>query len=296
MNDLPAPARPPTPQALIHRLPDKAPDSSDAAHKPSKYIVLVTGHLGIPGKVQITRDVASALSCPSYIGDSFHASSAKAAGVGATPDAGPNEARYQRMWLSKMTRTGLLFPEESKPANEGFSGFGGGSSTATSRRGSASSVSSTTSNVMPWSGASSSKGEFVEAPSSIANPFFTLSEMERLRRGNPALLVLAHPELETWHKLAIRTALRDYRIGVIFVPLYEDEDDGAEQDDLPILRPLDPATMTSFPTNPGAPVRRPRGWGDLDEEIEVRVAQDADVDGKIRDIIEGVRDVMGIDE
>jgi hypothetical protein len=78
------------------------------------------------------------LSCPLFQGDSLHETSAKAASVGASrrpidddelagTGRGLNEARYQRMWLSKITRTGYLFPEESRPAmsSEGFTGFGG---------------------------------------------------------------------------------------------------------------------------------------------------------------------------
>ncbi|KAK0385265.1 hypothetical protein NLU13_7741 [Sarocladium strictum] len=301
MDNLTLPPRPPTPQVLIHRLPDKASDSAEPAQKPSKYIILIAGPISVPGKVQLAHSVARALSCPSYNGDSVHSSSAKVAGVGAGADAGPNEARYQRMWLKKMTRTGLLFPEESRPATEDFSGFGGeSSSTATSRRGSASSVSSVASNARPPSVGSSNREDFVpgshasgDAPSSVTNTFFTISEEERLRRANPALMVLTHPELEPWHKVAIRTALRDYLIGVIFVPLYEEEE---EEEDLPILQPLDPTMMTSLGKGSGLPAARPRGWGNLDEEMVVRIAPDADVDGKLQHIVDGVRDLMGIDE
>ncbi|KAH8175180.1 hypothetical protein LIA77_03598 [Sarocladium implicatum] len=219
MEDIPIPARPPTPQVLIHQLPDKTGDALEPAQKPSKYIILITGPITVPGKVQITHSVARSLSCPSYIGDSVHSSSAKVAGVGAGANGGANEERYQRMWLKKMTRTGLLFPEESRPATEGFSGFGGGtSSTATSRRGSESSVSSIASYAVPSSSDSSNRGESVarcisaEVPSTGSNAFFTLSETDRLRRANPALMVLAHPELESWHKAAIRNALRDFSV------------------------------------------------------------------------------------
>jgi hypothetical protein len=127
------------------------------------------GSTSVSGKVQIARSVAEGLACPLYQGDSLHESSAKAASIGTSrlaPTAatmetgkadterevssgqdatvasvpGPNEARYRRMWLSKLTRTGLLFPEESRPATWGFSGLGGTPSTTVSRRGSGSSV------------------------------------------------------------------------------------------------------------------------------------------------------------
>ncbi len=132
---------------------------------------------------------------------------------------------------------------------------------------------------------------------SVHNPVFTLSEQERLRRANPALMVLTHPELEPWHKLAIRTAVGEYGIGVIFVPLYDDIE-GAEEDEeeLPILRPLDPTAMTSFPTSFGAFAKRADGTGNLDMEMRLRINVDADVEGKITEIINSVRDVMGVGE
>lgn len=115
-------------------------------YQTSKYIILLLAPTSVAGKVQIATSVSKSLSCPLIQGDSLHESSAKAAAVGASRDDGGGRERYQRMWFSKMTRTGLLFPEESRPANEGFYGFGGGSfSTSTSRRGSESTVSSTTS-------------------------------------------------------------------------------------------------------------------------------------------------------
>lgn len=292
------------------------------------------GSTAAAGKVQIARSVASALSCPLYQGDSLHESSAKAASVGASRTAsaatatapptssGPNEARYQRMWLWKLTRTGLLFPEESRPATEGFFGFGGTSSTSTSRRGSASSIASVSSaNPRPSSSSvasSSTRGESVissphhHPPPAVTSTFppdasasgglnavFTLSEEERLRRANPALMVLTHPGLEKWHKLAIRTTVGDYGLGVIFVPLEgEEQEEGDEEEDLPILRPLDPTMMTSFPVSFGGAfaAKKARGWGTLDREMKLRIDVDADVEGKTAEIIEGVRDVMGVDE
>ena len=296
---------------------------------------------GVAGKVQIAQSVAKTLACPLYQGDSMHESTAKAASVGtsrpsaaavgAAGDAhgarriqeessihtagpvpsGPNGARYQRMWLSKMTRTGLLFPEESKAATEGFTGFGGTSSTSTSRRGSASSIGSVASSLGPSSSITSSRHDSMssshpaphvtstfppDASASGPNVVFTLSEEERLRRANPALMVLTHPELETWHKLAIRTAVGDYGIGVIFVPLYAEDEDEDEEEDLPILQPLDPRTMTSFPVSFGSIAKKTTGWGNLDEEMKLHISVNADVEGKITEIIDGVRDVMGVNE
>ena len=285
MADFPSFARPPTPQTLLHRLPDKPSESSDSSRKPSKYIVIIIGSTGAAGKVQISRSTADALSCQLCIADSKHDSAAKAAIVGA-PE--PNEARYQRMWLSKMTRTGLLFPDESRPANDAFSGFGGTSSTSTSRRGSASSIDSSSSN--PWP---PSQHPPPSASTSGVNAVFATPESERLRSANRVLTVLTHPKLETWHKRAIRAAVGDYSIGVIFVPLEGEED----EEDLPVLRPLDPRTMTSIPmASFGTFATKARGWGNLDEEMKLRIDTDADIAGKTAEIIEGVREVIGIDE
>jgi hypothetical protein len=299
MADFPSFARPPTPQTLLHRLPDKPSESSDTSRKPSKYIVIIIGSTGAAGKVHISRATADALSCQLCIADSKHDSAAKAAIVGASE---PNEARYQRMWLSKMTRTGLLFPDESRPANDAFSGFGGTSSTSTSRRGSASSIDSSSSN--PWPPSTSSRRAELTNPSqhppfsastSGVNAVFATPESERLRSANPVLMVLTHPKLEAWHKRAIRAAVGDYSIGVIFVPLESEEED--DEEDLPVLRPLDPSTMTSFPmASFGTFPTKARGWGNLDEEMKLRIDTDADIAGKTAEIIEGVREVIGIDE
>lgn len=297
MADFPSFARPPTPQTLLHRLPDKPSESSDTTRKPSKYIVIIIGSTGAAGKVHISRSVADALSCQLCIADSKHDSAAKAAVVGASEQ--PNEARYQRMWLSKMTRTGLLFPDESRPANDAFSGFGGtlpSSSTSTSRRGSASSVDSSSSNPWPKPSAPSRRAE-APSTSGINAVFAAPPESERLRSANSVLMVLTHPKLEAWHKRAIRTAVGDYNIGVIFVPLESEEDEEEEEEDLPVLRPLDPRTMTSFPTASfGTFATKARGWGNLDEEMKLRIDTDADIAGKTAEIIEGVREVIGIDE
>ncbi|KAH8881932.1 hypothetical protein GQ53DRAFT_753946 [Thozetella sp. PMI_491] len=333
------PPRPQTPQVLLHRLPDRPDGESERTRKPLKYIILIAGSTAVAGKVQIAQSVANALSCPLFQGDSLHESSAKAASLGASRSttaaaAGsggnggngdeqdlrgassfsrPNEARYQRMWLSKMTRTGLLFPEESRPATEGFSGFGGTTSTSTSRRGSASSVASASSAAPLSSSLASSRRDSVSSSGNplpqvastipvdkpVLNPVFTLSERERLRRANPALMVLTHPELEPWHKLAIRNAVGEYGIGIIFVPLYEeqatDEVGGEDQEDLPVLRPLDPKTMTEFPTSFDDFCRRPTPAPSLDVEMKIRIRLDFDVDGKITEIIDGANDLMGVD-
>ena len=198
-----------------------------------------------------------------------------------------NEERYQRMWLSKMTRTGLLFPEESRPvmSNEGFSGFGGSSSTSTSRRGSGSSVASEASEASGsvasvasslMSAGTSAVAKFVHKPV----PTFTLSEKEKERIANKALMVVTHPPLEAWHKEAIRKAVGEYSIGVIFVPLGEEEE-------LPILKPLDPRTMMSFGSFGGGKKTKT-----LDEEILVSVDNEGNVEDIIEDVVSGVREII----
>ena len=285
------PTRPQTPQAMLHRMPDKPDLPSEGNTKPSKYIILIMAPTAVAGKVQIAKTVSNALSCPLFQGDSLHETAAKAASVGgprrpagaegdegAAAAPGANEARYQRMWLSKMTRTGLLFPEGSRPAMEDNFGFGGGgSSTSTSRRGSGSSVAS----------AASSSDAAVPTASKYINkpPVLALSEDEKLRKANPALMVVTHPDLETWHKDSIRKAVGEYGIGVIYVPLYEDEE-------LPVLKPLDPRTMTSFASLGSFGAAQKAVGATLDEEIVLTVDVEAKVEDLIEEIVDGVREIM----
>lgn len=296
------PIRPPTPQAMLHRLPDKPDLLSKGNTKPSKYIILIIGSTTVAGKVQIAKSVSNAFSCPLFQGDSLHETSAKAASVGAprrTTEAdgdeqaaasGANEARYERMWLSKMTRTGHLFPEESRPANEDFSGFGGASSTSTSRRDSGSSVASAPLSSDAFVSTSSIASSFMSSGTPNTKyinkpPVFTLSEDEKLRKANPALMVVTHPDLEKWHKDSIRKAVGDYGIGVIFVPLYEDEE-------LPVLKPLDPKTMTSFASLGSFGTAQKAVGATLEEEIVLRVNVEAKVEDLTEDIVDGVREIM----
>jgi hypothetical protein len=296
------PIRPQTPQAMLHRLPDKPDPSSEGHTKPSKYIILIIASTTVAGKVQIAKSVSNALSCPIFQGDSLHETSAKAASVGApsrpteadvdeqAAASGANEARYRRMWLSKMTRTGLLFPEESRPANEGFSGFGGASSTSTSRRGSSSSVASASSSSDATGSISSIASSFMSSSTPTVKyvnkpPVFSISEDEKLRKTSPALMVVTHPDLEKWHKDSIRKAVGEYAIGVIFVPLCEDEE-------LPVLKPLDPKTMSSFASLGSFGAAQKAASATLDEEIVLRVNVEANVEDLIEDIVDGVREIM----
>jgi hypothetical protein len=118
-------------------------------------------------------------------------------------------------------------------------------------------------------------------------PAFSLSEDERLRKANPALMVVTHPELEKWHKNSIREAVGEYGIGVIFVPLNEDEDE-----ELPVLKPFDPRTMTSFASLGSFGTAKSAAGASLDEEIVLRVNVEAKVEDLIEDIVDGVRDIM----
>ncbi|CZR52694.1 uncharacterized protein PAC_02571 [Phialocephala subalpina] len=294
------PIRPQTPQAMLHRLPDKPdPASSEGHAKPTKYIILIEASTTVPGKVQIAKAVSNALSCPLFQGDSMHETSAKAAKVGAArrptgidndeqiAPSGANEAQYQRMWLSKMTRTGLLFPEESRPATEGFSGFGGASSTSTSRRGSTSSVTSSSSEGMTSTSSIASSFMSSGAPTTkyINKPVaFTPSEDEKLRKSNPALMIVTHPNLEKWHKDYIRKAVGEYGIGVIFVPLCEDSE--------PVLKPLDPRTMTSFASLGSFGAAQKAAGPTLDEEIVLKVNVQGNVEDVIEDVVDGVQEIM----
>ncbi|RYP66004.1 hypothetical protein DL769_006161 [Monosporascus sp. CRB-8-3] len=239
-------------------------------------MVIMMASTAVAGKVQIAKSVANALSCPLFQGDSLHETCAKAASVGAPRGPtggdgdeqaaafGANEARYQRMWLSKMTRTGRLFPEESRLANEGFSGFGGASSTPMSRRGSSSSVASASSSSDAAVSTSSTASSFVSSGMPTTKyvnkpPTSTLSEDEKQRKANAALVVVTHPDLENWHKDSIRRAVGEYGIGVIFVPLYDEE--------LPALKPLDPKTMTNFASPGSFGTAKMATGATLDEEI-----------------------------
>lgn len=284
MSDL---IRPPTPQVLVHRLPSRpvSPETS----KPAKYILVVAAPLSTPGKLSIANELSKIFSCPEYIGDSIHSSSAKAASVGAQP----NKERYQRMWLSKMTRTGLLFPDESKPAAAEFSGFGG--SASTSRRGSVSSVASNASS-RPESVASRVFESVVATATNESrgvNAHFTISEEERRRRENPVLLVLTQPELEAWHRTAIQCAVGEYGIGVIFIQLYEEDE--CVNEELPILQPLNPGLMNRFPGLAGLQTRS-RGWGTLHEEMKITVDKRESVAHQIVQIADEVRYIIGIED
>jgi hypothetical protein len=320
--------RPATPQALLHRAPDK-PDVADTSiMRPNKYIILLLAPTAVAGKVQIATSVSKSLSCPLYQGDSLHESSAKAAAVGTSRRNDDGRGRYQRMWLSKMTRTGLLFPEESRPATEGFSGFGGSSSsTTTSRRGSASSISSMSSSGAVSVAGSSTASSAVDIDNYFMNsgnlpdmtttsqyinrPVLTFSEEERRRKSNSALMVLTHPDIEAWHKDAIRQATGEYKIGIIFVPLfriedaYADEEAEEEEEDLLILRPLDPSAISGFTSfdalraavregvDGGRKLEYGKGKaGTLEEEMLLKINVGGTVEEIIEEVVIGVQNIM----
>lgn len=295
--------RPATPQPMLHRLPDKS-DTFAAAIKPSRLIVLITASTAVAGKVQIAKTVATAFGCPLFQGDSLHETAAKAASVGAPahatsthlererevlPTPGANESRYQRMWLSKMTRTGLLFPESSRPANSGFAGSGGtSSSSGSSRRGSGSSVDSMTDET--GSSASSIASLNVMQSAAVAKPYINkppapYSSVGGPGQSNAVLMVLTLPILLDWHRRCIRAAVKDYSIGMVFVPL-------DVRPEPPMLKVLDPRTMTTFSAISDASVGRMKAWPDWSEEVVLEVDVEARVETIAEEIVEGVLQIV----
>jgi hypothetical protein len=114
-----------------------------------------------------------------------------------------------------------------------------------------------------------------------------LSDEEKMRKANPALMVVTHPELEAWHKESIWTVVGEYGIGVIFVPLGGEEEE--EEAELPVLKPLDPRTMTSFGSF--GVLQKPAAKT-LDEEIVLKVNSGGNVEDIIEDIVSGVNQIM----
>ena len=144
----------------------------------------------------------------------------------------------------------------------------------------------------------------------INKPVFTIPEEERRRKLNAALMVLTHPELEAWHKDAIREATGEYGIGIIFVPLFkvdaehDDELEKKEEDELPVLRPLDPRTISEFTSfdalraaaggvDGGIKLKDgKREGGSLEEEMVLEIDVEGSVEQIIEEVVRGVRDVM----
>ena len=142
----------------------------------------------------------------------------------------------------------------------------------------------------------------------VNQPVLTISEEGR--KLNPALMVLTHPELEAWHKDTIRKATGGYGIGIIFVPLFkidaehDDEMERKGKDELPVLRPSDPSTIsgfTSFDTltaaaggvDGGKKLKCGKGkGGNLDEEMVLEVDVGRSIEEIIEEVVRGVRDVV----
>ena len=120
------------------------------------------------------------------------------------------------------------------------------------------------------------------------------------------MMVLTHPELEAWHKDAIRDATGEYGIGIIFVPLFttDAEHDDELEDELPVLRPLDPRTIGEFTSfdalraaaggiDGGEKLKYGKGKaGNLEEEMVFEVDVGGSVEEIIEEVVRGVRDVM----
>ena len=121
-------------------------------------------------------------------------------------------------------------------------------------------------------------------------------------------MVLTHPELEAWHKDAIRKSTGEYGIGIIFVPLFqidaEHDDELEEMDELPVLRPLDPRTISEFTSfdalraaaggvDVGKKLKYGNGReGNLEKEIVLSVDVGGSVEEIIKEVVSGVKDVM----
>jgi hypothetical protein len=76
------------------------------------------------------------------------------------------------------------------------------------------------------------------SPPAIAKPYVNKPpamsfQSRQSSEDNRLVLVVTHPKLDDWHRSCIQNTLGD------FVPLDED-------DDLPVLKPLDPTTIMSF--------------------------------------------------
>ena len=113
-----------------------------------------------------------------------------------------------------------------------------------------------------------------------------LSEDEKLRKANPTLMVVTHQNLEKWHTDSIREAVGEYGIGVIFVPLYDYEEE------LPVLKLLDPKTMTRLASLGSFGTAQKAAGTTLEDEIVLRVNVEAKVEDLIEDTIEGAREIM----
>lgn len=132
-------------------------------------------------------------------------------------------------------------------------------------------------------------------------PVLTSCEEESRRKLNPALMVLTHPELEAWHKDAIRKATGKYGIGIIFVPLFRT--DAEHDDELPVLRPLDPRTISGFTSfdahraagggvDDGKILEYGKGKEGNMEEMVLEVDVRGSVEEIIEEVVRRVRDVM----
>ena len=123
-------------------------------------------------------------------------------------------------------------------------------------------------------------------------------------------MVLTHPELEARYKDAIRKVTGEYGIGIIFVPLFKidtEHDDVLEEsklNELPVLRPLDPRTVSGFSSfdalraaaggvDGGKKLKYGKGKeGNLEEEMVLEVDVRGGVEEIIEEVVRGVKHVM----
>lgn len=204
-----------------------------------------------------------------------------------------------------MVRTGLLFPESSRPV------FGDGGH---ERRGSDTSVSSFLSDASAAEGGASSASSLASSPADTSEKYSSMlstyvspsiskqsAEEEKKRKENPALLVLTHPEMEQWHKDIIREGVREYGIGVLFVPLFENEVD--EEEELPVLQPLSRESTSQFQSfdqmrsavRVGERLEYGYGKsGTLDEEMLLSINVHGTVEDITAEIVHGVTNIMSV--
>ena len=203
------------------------------------------------------------------------------------------------MWMGKLTRTGLLFPEESRAVNLGVRGEEGGwrgSSAEVENAGAA--LCSTTVN----------EGAAIDGRQEPKR-YVNRSVLAERGRVNPALMVLTHPEIEAWHRECIREATVEYGIGVVFVPLFRTnvEQYGRakrEEEGLAVLKPLGPGMVGRFASFDalkgdagGTGDVKEAGYGrgkvgSLEEEMVLEVDVSGNVEEIIGEVVRGVQDVM----
>jgi hypothetical protein len=134
-----------------------------------------------------------------------------------------------------------------------------------------------------------STADALAAPGTFSTEL-TMLEKNRLRSANPALIVLTHPQLDSWHKLAITAAVENYGIGVVFVPLCGEVEES--QEELPILQSLDPTKMTNFPLSVSASNAEPKASAPETKQTKLFINSNANINNQIDKIITEVKELV----